>query len=52
MQTATFDIAHDGKTMMLCEETIEAIKETRSGKYAGTLNMKDIDSFLQSINEA
>lgn len=40
------------KTAMLCEETIEAIKETRSGKYAGTLDMTDFDSFLKSIDSA
>lgn len=33
-------------------DTVEAINESRSGKYAGTLNMKDFDSFLQSIDEA
>lgn len=30
-------------------ETIDAINETRSGKYAGTLDMTDFDSFLSSI---
>lgn len=31
-------------------DTVEAIKESRSGKYAGTLEMKDFDSFLNSID--
>ena len=52
MQTATLDTTYDEESMMLREETIEAIKETRSGNYAGILRMKDLDSFIQSINEA
>ena len=32
-------------------DTIEAINESRSGKYAGTLNMKDFNSFIHSIDE-
>lgn len=32
-------------------DTVEAINETRSGKYAGTLDMKDFDAFLHSIDE-
>lgn len=47
-----YDIAYDEEPVMLREETIEAIKETRSGEYAGTLDMKDFDSFLKSIDEA
>ena len=31
-------------------ETIDAINETREGKYAGTLDMTDFDSFLGSID--
>lgn len=45
-----YDIVYE--PMMFREETIEAIKETRSGEYAGTLDMKDFDSFLKSIDEA
>lgn len=37
---------------ILREETIEAVKQTRSGEYAGTLDMKDFDSFLKSIDDA
>lgn len=44
-----YDIVYDEEPMMLREETIEAIQETRSGEYAGTLDMKDFDSFLNSI---
>lgn len=47
-----YDIAYDEEPMILREETIEAVKETRSGEYAGTLDMKDFDSFLKSIDEA
>ena len=32
-------------------DTIEAIKEARAGKYAGKIDMKDFDSFLNSIDE-
>lgn len=32
-------------------DTVEAINESQSGKYAGTLDMKDFDSFLHSIDE-
>lgn len=32
-------------------DTIEAIKESKSGKYSGTLNMESFDSFLNSIDE-
>lgn len=31
-------------------DTTEAINETRSGMYAGTLDMKNLDSFLESID--
>lgn len=31
-------------------DTIEAINESREGKYAGTLDMKDFNSFLNSID--
>lgn len=31
------------------DQTIDAIHETRSGKYAGTLDMTDFDSFIKSI---
>lgn len=31
-------------------DTIEAINESRSGKYAGKLDMKDFDAFLNSID--
>ncbi len=31
-------------------DTIEAIKESRSGKYAGKLDMQDFDSFLKSVD--
>lgn len=48
----TYDIAYDEEPMILREETIEAVKETRSGEYAGTLDMNDFDSFLKSIDEA
>ncbi|MCQ2254367.1 MAG: hypothetical protein MJZ29_02635 [Bacteroidaceae bacterium] len=47
-----YDIAYEEEPMMLQEETVEAIKETRSGEYAGTLDMTDFDSFLKSIDEA
>ena len=30
-------------------ETIEAINETRSGRYAGTLDMTDFESFMKSV---
>lgn len=33
-------------------ETIEAIEETRSGKFAGTLDMSDFDAFVNSIDNA
>ena len=32
-------------------DTIEAINESRIGTYAGTLDMKDFDAFLHSIDE-
>lgn len=34
------------------DETIDAINEIRSGKYAGTLEMNSFDNFLKSIDEA
>lgn len=33
-------------------DTIEAIEETRSGKYAGTLDIADFNAFLGSIDKA
>ena len=33
------------------EETVAAINEARSGKYSGTINTTDFDSFMKSINE-
>lgn len=47
-----YELSCEEEPAMLCEETIEAIKETRSGKYAGTLDMTDFDSFLKSIDDA
>lgn len=32
------------------EETAAAINEARSGKYSGTINTTDFDSFMKSIN--
>lgn len=31
-------------------ETAAALREVRTGKYAGTLDMADFDSFMQSVN--
>lgn len=33
------------------EETIEAINEARSGKYAGSIDTTDFESFMKSVNE-
>lgn len=33
------------------EETLEAIKEVKAGKSAGTLDITDFHSFMNSINE-
>ncbi|CAK7008181.1 hypothetical protein [Bacteroides rodentium] len=33
------------------EETVAAINEARSGKYAGVIDAKDFDSFMKSVNE-
>jgi HicB family. len=33
------------------EETIEAIKEAQTGKYAGVLDMTNFDSFMKSIDD-
>lgn len=33
------------------KETVAAINEARSGKYSGTINTTDFDSFMKSINE-
>lgn len=32
-------------------ETIAAINEARSGKYAGTIDTTDFDSFMKSVND-
>lgn len=32
------------------DETKAAIKEAKAGKYAGTIDMKDFDSFMKSVN--
>ena len=32
-------------------ETVEAIVEAKSGGYAGTIDMTNFDSFMNSINE-
>lgn len=32
-------------------DTINAIQESRSGKYAGKLDVQDFDAFLKSIDE-
>lgn len=49
-ETTRYELTCEEKPAMLCEKTIEAIKETRSGKYAGTLDIADFDSFLKSID--
>jgi len=33
------------------KETVPAINEARSGKYSGTIDTTDFDSFMKSINE-
>lgn len=33
------------------EEAVAAINEARSGKYSGTIDTTDFDSFMKSINE-
>lgn len=33
-------------------ETADAIEESKSGKYAGVLDMSNFESFLGSINKA
>ena len=33
------------------EETVAAINEARSGKYLGTIDTTNFDSFLKSIND-
>ena len=33
------------------EETIEAIREAQSGKYAGTIDMTSYDTFMKSVND-
>lgn len=33
-------------------DTVSAIEETKSGKYAGVLDMKDFNAFLKSIDSA
>lgn len=47
-----YEIATEDESVMLREETIEAINEARSGKSAGMLDVSDFDSFLKSIDEA
>jgi hypothetical protein len=33
------------------EETKAAIEEVRAGKFAGTIDMKNFDTFMKSIND-
>lgn len=33
------------------EETKDAIREARVGKYAGTIDMKNFEAFMKSVNE-
>jgi len=33
------------------KETIASIEEAREGQFAGTIDMKDFDSFMKSIND-
>ncbi len=33
------------------QETIAAIEEARTGKFAGRIDMTDFDSFMKSVNE-
>ena len=33
------------------EETIAAINEARSGKYAGTIDVSNFDAFMKSLDE-
>lgn len=33
------------------EETIAAIEEARSGKYAGTIDASSFEAFMKSLNE-
>ncbi|MBC5632624.1 toxin-antitoxin system protein [Parabacteroides hominis] len=33
------------------EETIAAINEARSGKFAGTIDVSSFDAFMKSLNE-
>lgn len=50
--TVKYELTYEEEPVMLCEETVDAINETRSGKYAGVLDMTDFDSFLKSIDSA
>jgi hypothetical protein len=33
------------------KDTIAAIEEARAGKFAGTVDMKNFDSFMNSVND-
>lgn len=33
------------------EETQTALEEAKAGKFAGTLNMENFDTFMKSVNE-
>ena len=33
------------------EETLEAMKEVMSGKFGGTLDLSNFDSFMKSVND-
>ncbi len=33
------------------EETVAAIEEARSGKYVGTIDMTNFETFMKSVNE-
>lgn len=35
----------------LNEETKAAIEEAKAGKYAGTIDMRNFDTFMKSIND-
>lgn len=33
------------------KETTEAVNEAKSGKFAGTIDIENFDTFMKSINE-
>ena len=47
VESALMDLVYDEPN----EDTKAAVEEAKAGKYAGTIDMRNFDTFMKSIND-